>query len=350
MPEFSIIIPVYNVERYLGRCIDSVLRQSHADFELILIDDGSTDSCTEICDKYAKIDSRVIVIHQENQGVSCARNRGLSISKGKYIVFVDSDDTIDENYLYHMGMIDEDVDLVMCGVNHVYSNGKIENRLHYEKEMILEIKEHHVLEMIKKNSINSIFDKRFKKLRIEQIGLCYDCSMNLGEDTYFVVQYLKECKKVQYIDKDLYNYHKYEHNTLSAFDATYAFRLNEANQKIANVLSEQYNCIAQSTIWNQRCFDVFHYSIFEILRESQYNLVEKFILLKKIYKIEKFRELSKQLDIYMSKDTRIVQMIISTKSVILILAFWELNLLKRELLQKIRKLKSNKNVSRFYEK
>ena len=93
-PVLSIIVPVYNVEKYLARCIDSILAQTFTDFELILVDDGSTDNSGEICDEYAGKDPRIIVIHKENGGVSSARNHGLDIARGEYITFVDSDDQI----------------------------------------------------------------------------------------------------------------------------------------------------------------------------------------------------------------------------------------------------------------
>ena len=94
MPEISIIVPVYNVENYLRRCVDSILRQTFSDFELILVDDGSPDNCPTICDKYAGKDGRVHVIHQENRGLSAARNAGMSIAQGKYLMFCDSDDHV----------------------------------------------------------------------------------------------------------------------------------------------------------------------------------------------------------------------------------------------------------------
>lgn len=99
MPEISVIIPVYNVEQYLKKCVDSVLEQSFKNIEVILVDDGSPDKCPEICDCYAKQDDRVIVVHKENGGLSSARNAGLKIARGRYIYFVDSDDWIVGNAL-----------------------------------------------------------------------------------------------------------------------------------------------------------------------------------------------------------------------------------------------------------
>ena len=97
-PKISVIVPVYNTEKYLDRCIQSILAQTYTDFELLLVDDGSTDSSGAICDKYAEQDSRVRVFHKENGGVSSARNQGLDNAKGEWITFVDSDDWVDREF------------------------------------------------------------------------------------------------------------------------------------------------------------------------------------------------------------------------------------------------------------
>ena len=98
MPEISVIVPVYNVEEYLRPCIDSILEQTFTDFELILVDDGSPDRCGEICDEYEQIDKRIRVIHQENGGLSAARNAGLDVMSGEYVTFIDSDDLVDKKF------------------------------------------------------------------------------------------------------------------------------------------------------------------------------------------------------------------------------------------------------------
>ena len=99
MPTISVIVPVYKVEPYLHRCVDSILAQTFTDFELILVDDGSPDNCPAICDEYAKKDSRVHVIHQKNGGLSAARNAGICVAKGNYLFFADSDDVVPEDCL-----------------------------------------------------------------------------------------------------------------------------------------------------------------------------------------------------------------------------------------------------------
>lgn len=96
MVKFSIIIPIYNVERYLETCVNSILTQTYSDYEVILVDDGSPDRCGELCDHYAESDSRVKVVHKVNGGLSSARNAGLDIAMGEYVIFVDSDDYWDD--------------------------------------------------------------------------------------------------------------------------------------------------------------------------------------------------------------------------------------------------------------
>ena len=124
MKKISVIIPVYKVEKYIHRCVDSVINQKYKNLEILLIDDGSPDSCPQICDEYAKRDKRIKVIHQYNQGVSVARNTGLKVATGDYITFIDSDDYIDKNMYQDMMYIVEkfDVEVVMCDCVKEYSN------------------------------------------------------------------------------------------------------------------------------------------------------------------------------------------------------------------------------------
>ena len=117
MPKISVIVPVYNVEKYLHECVDSVLAQTFTDFELILINDGSQDNSGTICDEYAKKDNRIIIIHQENQGQAAARNNAIAIANGEWIHFVDSDDLIHPQMLEILySAVDENTQISMCGL------------------------------------------------------------------------------------------------------------------------------------------------------------------------------------------------------------------------------------------
>lgn len=120
MPTVSIIIPVYNTEKYLPACVESVLGQSIKDFEVLLVDDGSTDGSGRICDEYSRIDDRIVVIHKENGGVCSARNVGLDYAKGEYVVFVDADDCLNEFHIDHL--MDSDADLVLTGIQKIGSS------------------------------------------------------------------------------------------------------------------------------------------------------------------------------------------------------------------------------------
>jgi len=124
----SIIVPVYNVERYLSNCVESVINQTYSNTEIILVDDGSTDNSGQICDSYLDKDDRVIVIHKKNGGLSDARNRGIKAARGKYLIFVDSDDVIDASlveYLYNLA-IDTGSDIGICDFVHCYDVDDIE--------------------------------------------------------------------------------------------------------------------------------------------------------------------------------------------------------------------------------
>ena len=123
----SIIVPIYKVEKYLSRCIDSILAQTYKNLEIILVDDGSPDKCPEICDKYAKEDSRIKVIHKKNGGVSSARNAGLDVATGKYIFFVDSDDIITEDALSNLyeKATEAKAKLAIGGITQIYQSVEI---------------------------------------------------------------------------------------------------------------------------------------------------------------------------------------------------------------------------------
>ena len=126
-PKISIIVPVYKVEKYLHKCIDSILAQTFKDFELILVDDGSPDNCGKICDEYAKRDNRIVVVHKENGGLSSARNAGLDIAIGDYIGFVDSDDYIELDMYDNLykACIENEADISIIGVKEVNEKGDI---------------------------------------------------------------------------------------------------------------------------------------------------------------------------------------------------------------------------------
>jgi glycosyltransferase involved in cell wall biosynthesis len=138
-PLISVVIPVYNTQKYLERCVESVLCQSYGNLEVILVDDGSPDNCGKMCDAFAQQDARIRVIHQDNEGQASARNRGLDIAKGEYIGFVDSDDYIDTgmyNSLYTL-LVKNDVQIACCGTCVVDEQGKTKSTFNNPTEGII---------------------------------------------------------------------------------------------------------------------------------------------------------------------------------------------------------------------
>lgn len=133
----SVIVPIYNVELFLKRCIDSLLAQTFSDYELILVDDGSPDKCPQICDTYAQRDNRIRVIHKENGGLSDARNAGLEIAEGEFVVFVDSDDVVSPHYLEYLyrAIIEDDCDIAVCGYQ-MFEENVLVRDLSYDKGYI----------------------------------------------------------------------------------------------------------------------------------------------------------------------------------------------------------------------
>ncbi len=126
-PLISIIVPVYKVEMYIKKCINSIINQTYKNIEIILVDDGSPDNCGKICDDYSKTDKRIIVVHKDNGGLSDARNRGLIAASGQFITFVDSDDYIELNYIetHYNNLINNNADISIAGHNVIYNSSLI---------------------------------------------------------------------------------------------------------------------------------------------------------------------------------------------------------------------------------
>ncbi|MGL5904566.1 MAG: glycosyltransferase family 2 protein, partial [Cetobacterium sp.] len=204
-PKISIIVPVYNAENYLEKCIDSVLNQTFRDFELILVNDGSLDSSGAICDEYSQKDKRIIVIHKKNGGQSSARNAGLDIVKGEYIGFVDSDDWIEpEMYeILYNNIFETHSDISICKTRLVKQNSKEEKIECSNKKYIFEGKE-----IYDKVFINNIFEwgpcnKLYKFSKIFNIRFLEG---RVYEDVVYNLFVYKNVNKISYIDNFLYNY------------------------------------------------------------------------------------------------------------------------------------------------
>ncbi len=191
MPEISIIVPVYNVENYIRRCIDSLLAQTFTDIEILLIDDGSKDTSGAICDEYALIDGRIRVIHKTNGGVSSARNVGLDNAAGTYIMFCDPDDYVELTWCERMYAAIEQSGgfFACCGHNRVTTSGKIEKTKFLQVDTSDAAKT--LVELYKKYALSNVCFKIFSLVMIRNNDLHFDETISNAEDTIFTLQYLK---------------------------------------------------------------------------------------------------------------------------------------------------------------
>ena len=233
--KISVIVPVYNYEKYLNKCIDSILSQTFTDFELLLINDGSTDRSGEICDMYSEKDERVKVFHKENGGVSSARNVGLENVKGEFITFVDSDDDIMELFLETVYKEIKNVDIVYQGIIRI--NNNLNKDLEFQS---FENKIETVPSFFNKSMVSShgyVLGKIFKKQIIKNNTIRFDESVNLSEDSLFILEYLKYVVKIRLSCHKMYRYHD---TPDSLVKIKYSFNeelnlLNLANEKLIEV-------------------------------------------------------------------------------------------------------------------
>ncbi len=201
----SIIVPVYNSEKYLKESIDSILKQSFSNFELLLINDGSTDNSAEICDFYTAKDSRIKIFHKSNGGVSSARNLGLKNAFGKYICFVDSDDTINTNFLLDLITDLENVSaqLVIQNLKKFDTEGKIGDLYKYQNQL-LDVKG--FLNNFNITVYGFVAGKLYLNEIVKERQITFDEEISFGEDCKFMLEYLYHCQGVYMSTKSNYNY------------------------------------------------------------------------------------------------------------------------------------------------
>ena len=214
--KISVIVPIYNTEKYLHKCIDSILNQTFKDLEVILVDDGSTDSSGAICDEYAKKDERVVVIHKENGGQATARNIGLDIAKGEYISFIDSDDYI-ENDMYE-SMLDAiertGADVAMCGKLLVSEDYKFtQNRFVLNDEVVWESNEVKRRFLLSDCIGSSPCDKLMKKELFQENDPVRFPKGYICEDLVPIFKMLCKTKKLVHVGKGYYNYYQRKNST-----------------------------------------------------------------------------------------------------------------------------------------
>lgn len=203
MPTISIIVPVYNVDTLLSKCLNSILSQTISDYELIIVDDGSTDMSGKICDDYKEKDKRIIVIHQQNQGSSAARNAGLALAKGKYLSFIDSDDWVEPDYLQNMldCIVTNQADMVISAYFFDKSNN---SRISENKPLTLE--KEAILDGFYSNQLHAgLWNKMITRKIVIDNNLTFS-KYNYYEDMVFSTQLTIAANSFAYCSKPSYHY------------------------------------------------------------------------------------------------------------------------------------------------
>lgn len=238
MSKISVIVPVYNVEKYLRKCVDSIITQTFEDLEIILVDDGSKDSSGKICDEYAAKDERIIVIHKENGGLSSARNAGIEKAQSSYLGFVDSDDYIAENMyekLYNMA-ISNDADLVMCDLYHCYEGKTPEKNSCIEKYVLNTEEAIKTVLEAKKTSVTAV-NKLYKKELFKNIRYPEG---KLSEDAFVIVDLLMQAKKIVFTSDQFYYYVHRKNSITSSAYKTKDLNVLEAYSKNRKIIQKNF--------------------------------------------------------------------------------------------------------------
>lgn len=233
-PLVSIIVPIYKVEPYLRRCLDSIVNQTYTNLEIILVDDGSPDGCPQICDEYAAKDKRIVVIHKENGGLSDARNAGLDICKGEYVSFVDSDDWVHKKYIEELIKIaiKKNADITI-GNHFLAHEGYIDKAAPFKSSTYS--KKEAIKKIITQQTLpwGASWGKIYKK----RIFCKYKFPIGkIHEDDYTSYKFVYEAKKILCINQYLYYYFQRD-NSISKADTTYDF---------TDVMEEQFTFLCQN--------------------------------------------------------------------------------------------------------
>ena len=315
--KISIIVPIYNAEKWLDDCIKSVLNQTYKNVEIILVNDGSIDNSEQICKKYAKY-SNVIYVSQKNSGASVARNNGLKIATGNYIQFLDSDDYLNDDCCEKMlkKMCEENCDLVLCGMN-IWKNGKLLRTPHLQESVVdikSDINNYIFLHPIFASPCNKMFKRKL-------IDYTFDSKKSLGEDLTFNLEYLKKSKTVATISECLYNVRLDNDNSLNRKfrDDRMEIMLN-LNEIEKNFCQEVYKNQNISFAYNQYIYS-YHYYFKEL---TDLYPMKKCIQLIKKYINEDKADIAIKNCSFQRKYYKLFVKILSTKNCFIIYCFLKL--------------------------
>ena len=274
----SVIVPVYNVEKYLERCVKSIAAQTYKDLEILLIDDGSTDKSGEMCDDFQQTDSRIKAFHKQNGGLSDARNYGIEHSAGEFISFVDSDDYIDEKMLetLHRLITENDADLAVCSAMDVFE-GKEVTQVKEIKEFNLNKVESYKY-MLRGDGIPSACNKLYKRQTVGNVRFPVG---KLYEDGFFTPQILKNVEKTAVTSKPMYYYFRRADSI-----TTKPFRKGDLD-----VIEAYDKCVKQV---KELCPEALPYAEFRY-RNAYFNVLDKMLMRDDCKEIPEYKQVVKYL-------------------------------------------------------
>lgn len=240
----SVVVPIYNVDKFLEQCIESIINQTYKDIEIILVDDGSTDDSGKICDSYRAIDNRIIVIHKKNEGLSSARNAGLEVAHGEYICFIDSDDYIHIRMFEIMESYIRSADIVICGKRDIWgtgSNNIISESLNVDYQIDTmsgeRAFEHFLLE--DNEGYVVAWNKLYRTRTFLLNGIRYP-EGKIHEDCFTTYRLFIQSDRVVYIDIPLYNYRHRDGSIMCNHDMLKDMFIMEAYSEVLNVVNSKY--------------------------------------------------------------------------------------------------------------
>ena len=250
----SIIVPIYNAEKYIFDCVKSIEKQNISDYEIILIDDGSKDGSAKICKQLAKENNRIQYIYQKNVGVSSARNKGIEVAKGEYIVFVDSDDELIYGALTKMVHLikEKDADLVIAGFEveegalrtHNNDNDNIRHIIENESNdgcIGTEVTLKHSITIEPQNMLcGYIWRNIFKTSIIIEYGIQFDASIKISEDFKFIIEYIMHCSRIALLSEPVYIYKINPNSTTRKYMNTIHLDMRNINSWIEQNVFEKY--------------------------------------------------------------------------------------------------------------
>lgn len=320
MSEISVIVPVYKVEPYIRRCVDSILIQTFTDFELILVDDGSPDHCGVICDEYAEKDPRVRVIHKPNGGVSSARNAGIDAAQGNWITFVDSDDYVTETYLEDL--YEPEYDLTVIGhIHHTLSHhtNEAKHLIPFSTHFINTEVFTKIIDSNGKYWILFCWGRLYRKNLIHQYHIQFDESLTVGEDYVFSIQYLSCCTSI-ILKKNISYFHiDYGSGTLSkTFDIPFFESFMRSEETVNKIILNTYGIPYFGKTRDEQ-IAVFTNSLCSVTADSHLSFSGKYKILHYLFHNTYFLEGVRNFEYYFSNTSIKFQILLKTKCPFLIL-------------------------------